>query len=131
MKYNRSEIMKNAWGMYNFEKKECGYRGREMNKSFGYFLRMAWIGAKNAAAAAEREAARKAELAELSQNKNQFSGKAIIDGYSFRLWENYGKRRIYIGNNGAFIDCDNNNSICSKNSDTIRVAEKFLASYAL
>lgn len=129
MKYNRTEIMKSAWTSYRAEKRECGYRNREMSKSFGYFLKMAWLGAKNAVKALEREEARKADLAELSKNKVQFTGKATVDGYSFRLWENYGKRRIYFGNNGAYIDCDNANSICAKNNDTIKIAKKFIASY--
>lgn len=100
-----------------------------MIKSFGYFLKMAWMGAKNEMKLAKRAAERQAELAKIAENKKDFSGKTSFEGYFFRIWENYGKRRIYIGNNGAYIDIDDNNKIHSRNPEIIRVAEMFLATH--
>lgn len=129
MKYNRAEIMRNAWRAYNFEKMERNNRGLSMNKTFSYFLKMAWMGARNAVKAAEREAREAAELVELANNKQKFTGKVSFEGYFFNLWEGHGKRRIYIGNNGAYIDICDNNSIHAKKEATIKVAKRFIAAF--
>lgn len=68
--------------------------------------------------------------------KKQFTGDLDYNGYRFKLWENHGKRRIYItnctgrnkSNSGGYIDLDHNNAIhavgCVKYA-----AERFLQEY--
>lgn len=72
-KYNLSSIMKRAWELV----KKSG-----MTISSG--LKKAWEEAK--------------------EMKKEFEGHAILKikdaEYSFNLWENYGKRRIYVGYKG-------------------------------
>lgn len=123
MKYNKSEIMKSAWVKFqNVGKNIYGKNKR----TFADCLREAWAVAKVRVANAEKKAS---ELSELSANKKDFSGKASFEGYFFKLWENYGKRRIYIGDRGAYIDLNDGNKIRTKNSDITEAAEKFLAAY--
>lgn len=130
MKYNRSEIMRNAWNAYNEEKLYCSYRGFAMKKTFGYFLKMAWLGAKNKMKAAEREAAKQAELAKLAENKQKFNKKASFEGCDFRLWEKGEHRRIYIADEtGAYIDLAHNNTLHIKSIRIREIAERFLAAY--
>lgn len=130
MKYDRRAIMKNAWTAYNAEKRERSYRGLSMNKSFGCFLKMAWMGAKNARKAAEREAANQAELANLAENKRKFNKKVSFEGCEFRLWEKGEHRRIYIADEtGAYIDLAHNNTLHIKSIRIRAIAEKFLAAY--
>lgn len=130
MKYDLRAIMKNAWTAYNTEKKERSYRGLSMNKSFGYFLKMAWMGAKNAKKVAEREATKRAELAKIAENKQAFNKKASFEGCEFRLWEKGEHRRIYIADEtGAYIDLTHNNTLHIKNTRIRAIAERFLAAY--
>lgn len=129
-KSNRSEIMRNAWNAYNAEKRERSYRGLAMNKTFGYFLKMAWIGAKNKKKAAERDAAKQDELAKLAENKQKFNRKASFEGCDFRLWEKGENRRIYIADEtGAYIDLSHNNTLHIKSLRIREIAERFLAAY--
>lgn len=92
MKYNKSQIMKEAWA---YHKKFSGY-------TFSHCLRRAWKLAKEAAQEA---------------NKIPFVKEATMEydfhEVSFRLWENYGKRRIYCsyGHGGSYIDLNNGNKI--------------------
>lgn len=92
MKYNKSEIMKEAWKLYN----SCSAAYRA---PFGRYLHMAWDRARKSVEKAQRMA-----------NRQEFSGFATITlsygkEVDFQLWQNYGKRRIYcsLGRN-AYID---------------------------
>ena len=121
MKYNKSEIMKSAWSLYYMSKRWVD------SLTFSECLRRAWVRVK-----AERKAA------ELEAAKPVFDGTAEMDGYTFNLWEKYGKRRIYINNctghnksnRGGYIDLDNGNSVvaagCVKTA-----AYNFLAAYRI
>lgn len=130
MKYDRRAIMKNAWNAYNAEKRERSYRGLAMNKPFGHFLKMAWMGAKNEKKAAEREAAKQAELAKIAENKQAFNKKASFEGCEFRLWEKGEHRRIYIADEtGAYIDLAHNNTLHIKSGRIRAIAARFLAAY--
>lgn len=85
MKYNKSEIMKEAWA---YHRKFSGY-------TFSYCLRRAWTLAKEAY---------------MEANKKPFDKKAIMNyqgtEVTFRLWEGYGKRRIYcsFGSGDGYLD---------------------------
>lgn len=108
MKYNKREIMMNAWSIRRSE-----------NVSMSIALQKAWSIAKN-------------------PSKTEFDGYAEIDGFTFNLWEKYGKRRIYINNysgrnksnTGGYINLDSDNSIvatgCVKDA-----ARRFLEAYEI
>lgn len=107
MKYNRSEIMKKAWAIF-----------REGAKKFGECLKLAW------------------SIAKASLNKIAFTGKATFEGIEFRIWSNYGKRRIYVNSYkksySGYIDLDDHNTL--KGTDyyaTRETVERFLAKYTI
>lgn len=93
-KYNLSNIMKKAWEIF-----------RNSDMSFADALRRSWGIAKG--------------LISEKPAKKPFTGRLNYYGFDFKLWENYGKHRIYITNNsgsnkrnsGGFIDLDNGNAI--------------------
>jgi hypothetical protein len=95
-KYNKSEIMNNAWNIYR------NHKAIGIDIEFAECLRRAWAKAKTA-----------------EPEKKSFNGFARIDGFEFNLWSNYGKTRIYINNcsghnmsnKGGYIDLDNGNAI--------------------
>ena len=120
MKYNKSEIMKAAWNGYRAMKQVHGY-------TFGMALKHAWMMAKKNADKAEAEASKKA-----------FDGFAVVNGYTFRLWEKEVAprktiRRIYINsgnsNKGGFIDLDT--MAIRANGTAASVARNFLAQYTV
>ena len=99
--------MKNAWSIR-----------KEKKVSMSYALKEAWKNAKNPV-------------------KPVFNGYANLDGFTFNLWEKYGKRRIYINNysgrnksnNGGYINLDNMNIVatgCVKYA-----AQNFLKQYEI
>lgn len=105
-KYNLSKIMKDAWNLF-----------REKFGSFADCLRKAWAIAKVPV-------------------KKPFDGSVTINGFEFNLWENYGKRRIYINNysgsnksnRGGYIDLDHNNYVRATGCVKF-AAENFLRAY--
>ena len=120
MKYNKSEIMKAAWDGYRAMKNVHGY-------TFGMALKHAWMMAKKNADKAEAEASKKA-----------FNGFAVVNGYTFRLWEKEVAprktiRRIYINsgntNKGGYIDMDT--MAIRANGTAASVARSFLAQYTV
>lgn len=141
MKYNKSEIMKAAHKAYSERAiswqahESVRYNGVNYGHNaapFGYFLHMAWQGAKFEARKAERAAAERA--ARLASRK-PFAGAASFEGYYFKLWEKNGMRRIYINGtgyqsrvNGAYIDA-NTCEIHCKRDETRKLAERFMEAY--
>lgn len=118
MKYNRSEIMKAAWNGYRAMKHVHGY-------TFGMALKHAWMMAR-----------KNAEKAAAEASKQTFDGYAVVNGYSFRLWEKEVAprktiRRIYINsgnsNKGGFIDLDT--MAIRANGTAASVARTFLDQY--
>lgn len=116
MKYNKSEIMKEAWKLF----KSCTPAHRA---PFGRYLAMAWNRAKKAAEKAARMA-----------NRQEFTGFATITteygkAVDFRIWHNYGKRRIYCSLGNAYIDLSDGR-ICAKGSAK-EACERFLEMYTV
>ena len=106
MKYNKSEIMKAAWNLYR----------TNFSRFFGKCLSKAWALAKAAA------------------NKEAFTGYTTFNGFDFRFWSNYGKRRIYVTGYrkqySGYIDLDDGNVLKGTDYfDTVRTVELFLAHY--
>lgn len=108
MKYNKSEIMKEAWA---YHRKYSGY-------TFSYCLRRAWTRAKEAY---------------MEAHKKPFEKKATMEYQGtlvdFRLWEGYGKRRIYCtyGSGDGYIDLSSGKIHAGKKSTP--VLEQFLRFY--
>lgn len=105
MKYNKSEIMKNAWADFKALKNYPMSDSRR-NRTFGDCLRQAWFSAKKAA----KEAA---ELAALIGRKFAQDMEITINyvTYTLRRWTNYGKDRVYVaGGRGhdKFVDLKSN-----------------------
>ena len=120
MKYNRSEIMKAAWNGYRAMKHVHGY-------TFGMALKHAWMMAR-----------KNAERAAAEASKQQFDGMAVVNGYTFRLWEkeiapDRTLRRIYINSNcsnvGGYIDLDT--MAVRAHGTAASVARAFLAQYTV
>ena len=120
MKYNKSEIMKAAWNGYRAMKQVHGY-------TFGMALKHAWMMAR-----------KNAEKAAAEASKQTFDGCAVVNGYTFRLWEKEVAprktiRRIYINsgnsNKGGFIDLDT--MAIRANGTAASVARTFLAQYTV
>lgn len=119
MKYNKSEIMKNAWSEYKGRANYPTYDSRR-NKTFGDCLRSAWFSAK--------EAARKEkEISAFAgkQFKNDMDITIGYTTYSLRRWTNYGKDRVYVSGaktRNAYVDLMSNydNVGCSKLVSIIR-----------
>lgn len=102
MKYNKSEIMKNAWEAYKARKLYPAYDYRS-RVTFADCLRQAWFSAK--------ESARQAiALASMIGKKFCNDMEITIDyvTYTLRRWTNYGKDRVYVtgGKNrsGHYVD---------------------------
>lgn len=90
MKYNLSQIMKNAWAAYKARTLYPSYDSRS-HVTFADCLRQAWFSAKQAAKQA-------AEL-EATVGKKFSQGMEITINYvtySLRRWTNYGKDRVYV-----------------------------------
>lgn len=98
MKYNLSEIMKNAWAAYKARTLYPAYDFRS-KVSFSDCLRQAWFSAKQAAK-------QSAELASMAGKKFAQGMEITIDyvTYSLRRWTNYGKDRVYVSG-GKLRDC--------------------------
>lgn len=115
MKYNKSEIMKEAWKLF----KSCTPAHRA---PFGRYLHMAWNRARKATEKAQRMA-----------TSQQFSGFATITfqmkEVDFRLWQNYGKRRVYcsMDHGRAYIDLDTMQIVASGSAK--EACERFLEMY--
>ena len=117
MKYNKSEIMKEAWRLF----RSCtpGFRA-----AFGRYLAMAWARAKRAAEKALRMA-----------NRQPFTGFATIDfqmrKVDFRLWANYGKRRVYcsLGHGRSYIDLATGEIMASGSAK--EACERFLEMFSI
>lgn len=136
MKYNKSEVMKRAWEMYKASKcypldNTHTYKGViyvARNTPFAFFLHMAWFSAK-------QEAERAEEHAKRVENKTVFTGRETYkNGWNsadFCLWENYGKRRIYINGGrklSGYIDLNADNKIVG-NAAAKELAESFLETH--
>lgn len=114
-KYNKSEIMKNAW--------EISRRWTARGLTFGQCLEKAWAEAKKAAQNAAAYAITKFE-----------DGMEItVDGYTRVLnrWTKYGNDRIYV-NGGSrkgegYIDLKNGNCTLNKTSYNAKIKEIVLA----
>lgn len=120
------QIMKRAWQIYRT------LTGDKIAK-LSMALRQAWAEAKEAA------------------EKKTFSGRETMmwmlndhEGFevSFKLWENYGKKRIYFQSNSTraqvalkgYIDCDNHNAIVISTSRFCgieSIVNDFLNAYAV
>lgn len=118
MKYNKSEIMKEAWKLF----KSCTPNHRA---PFGRYLHLAWERARKEAEKAQRMASRQ-----------QFTGFATIcipgiGVADFRLWQNYGKRRVYCtaGFGGSYVDLDHGNALIVKDKSSRVFLERFLETY--
>lgn len=98
MKYNKSEIMKRAWEIR-----------RKTGCNMSDALKKAWARAKRRAERAAEEAriaeeeARAAQERENRINANPVCSKLIAAGG--RLWENYGKCRVYLNYNAIAAIC--------------------------
>lgn len=90
MKYNRSEIMKNAWAAYKSRDVYPLYDSHR-RATFGDCLRQAWYAAKQAVKQAT-------ELASMAGKKFSQGMEITIDyvTYTLRRWTNYGKDRVYV-----------------------------------
>lgn len=137
MKYNLSEIMKNAWATYRSDRRLRELAPQQYRTSkplaFADCLRMAWKKAKAIAACA------------ISATKEAFTGSATINvptcwggivEFAAKAWENYGKSRIYIEagrTEKAYIDrADKSIHIIKSHGNLAQdAAERFLASYAI
>lgn len=119
MKYNKSEIMKNAWAEYKGRTNYPSYDFHR-NLTFSDCLRRAWFSAKEAA----RE---DAELvcAMGKEFKNGMEITINYTTYSLRRWTNYGKDRVYVSggkNRNSYVDLMGNydNVNCDKLVSVIR-----------
>lgn len=96
MKYNRSEIMKDAWNTF----KNPGYYFHPNFKpTFGQCLKMAWAKYKKLAA---EKAANEAEFSRLAGKQFENGMEITFDGVTFvlRRWTKGGHDRIYL--NGSY-----------------------------
>ena len=84
MKYNLSEIMKNAWAM-----RKNSIRSAGKTLSFSECLKRAWSEYKN------RLYGMRTEMVDFDEVKVFFSGETY-ELYTFKEWKNYGKYRAYV-----------------------------------
>lgn len=110
-KYNLSTIMKRAWELV----KEAG-----MTISFG--LKKAWSEAKAAYEKIKFEGRAKIAIVENGET-SPYIGTDLDEDSNyliFKLWENNGKKRVYINTykrrTVGYIDCDDNNKLVSEYS---------------
>lgn len=90
MKYNKSEIMKNAWADFKALKNYPMTDSRR-NRTFGDCLRMAWFSAKQAV----KQVAERTGLVGRKFVQNMEITINYVT-YTLRRWTNYGKDRIYV-----------------------------------
>lgn len=90
MKYNKSEIMREAWRMFK------SFQSSIVPANFSECLRSAWKAAKKAAANKSIEGKKYTEGMEVFAS----NGSTL----SLSRWTKYGKDRLYIGNNAGYYD---------------------------
>ena len=98
MKYNKSEIMKNAWSLYRKMKAECPNVA-----NFGNCLRTAW-------ATAKRNVSENAQAGKDFHNGMEIT--ACYTTFTLNRWQSYGKDRIYINlgtRNIGYLDVKSGN----------------------
>lgn len=96
MKYNRSEIMKEAWRLLR--------RGLSSITNMSQALKRAWAKAKRKMAIAIENAASRVE----NKHRNAIECNPIVSSLiaaGGRLWENYGKKRVYLNSNCIIAIC--------------------------
>lgn len=116
------QIMRRAWEIYRT------LTGDKLVK-LSMALRQAWTEAKAPAKAAFNGFA----------TINYQLSERITVSVQFKMWENYGKRRIYFESTNmkaikGFIDCDCNNEIHIANTKLIgieKAVDSFMAAYAI
>lgn len=122
------KIMKRAWEIAKNAAEKFGGKAREY---MAEAIRMAWAEA--------RETAKKAfsGIATMMWKITENAGFEVI----FKLWENYGKKRIYFQSNSTrsqvalkgYIDCNNNNEIVistKRYSGIEQIVTDFMNAYA-
>lgn len=125
--YNRSEIMKKAWEGFKSMRRQGS-----KTYTFAQALKYAWMMAKKAVENAAKEASKEV-------SKIKFDGFAVLNGFSFKLWEkevstNKTIRRIYINSNGSnkggYIDITNGIDIFASGS-AASAARQFISLYKI
>lgn len=121
-------IMKRAWEIY---RTLTGDRLAKLSQA----LKMAWAEIKNVV---KEKFNRYATIAKSAHGTNYDDGSTVTN---FKLWENYGKKRVYVtnykGRTLAYIDCDNNNNIVTISDNetvcaaVIEIIKEFLGKYEI
>ena len=126
MKYNRSEIMKNAWAAV-----------RTLSITMSEALKKAWATAKAAAEKIVFNGFAKVAIRENGETNPNVGGEKDCDSnyLTFKLWEKGGKRRIYINDykrrSCGYIDLNNGKAIVDAAAycSAQETAEYFLSAY--
>ena len=121
-------IMKRAWEIYRT------LTGDHIAK-LSAALRKAWAEGK---AVVKEKFNRYATIAKSAHGTNYDDGSTVTN---FKLWENYGKKRVYVtnykGRTLAYIDCNNNNNIVTVyDNETVctavtEIIKEFLSKYEI
>lgn len=121
-------VMKRAWEIY---RTLTGDRLAKLSMA----LKMAWAEVKKVV---KEKFNRYATIAKSAHGTNYDDGSTVTN---FKLWENYGKKRVYVtnykGRTLAYIDCDNNNNIVTISDNetvcaaVIEIIKEFLNKYEI
>lgn len=127
MKYNRSEIMRNAWTAV-----------RTLGISMSEALKKAWAAAKAVVEKIVFNGVAKVAIRENGEINPNVGGKNDCDSnyLTFKLWEKGGKRRIYMNDykrrSCGYIDLDNNTIVDAAGyCCAYETAEYFLNTYTV
>ena len=128
MKYNKAEIMRNAWAAV-----------RTLGITMSEALKRAWAVAKTAAEKIAFNGFAKVAIRENGETNPNVGGEKDCDSnyLTFKMWEKNGNRRIYINDykrrSCGYIDLNNGNKIVNAAAycSAQETAEYFLSKYTV